>query len=234
MGLVFVGGFLVVLVGAVAYLRMRQRVRAIKLFASLNSLVLMGSSWDLGDCDFTLFDQGNRRYWRNVMRGHWGGLPVTYCDYSYVVSEGRSENTYSFSNVVTALGMQVPYVTVSPRSAIGEFAERTVGAPGIRFELIEFNDRFDVHSSDQSFAVELIDAQMIELLLGLDHGYHVVFGPEYLMVYARRRPVEEIRGLFDATIAVSRRIPDLVRERFGAQQRALEDPPAQQPSSPPA
>lgn len=233
MALVFGIGFFVVLLGAVAYLRTQQRARAFKMFASLNSLVLMGSSWDLGDCDFTLFSQGNRRYWRNVLRGHWGGLPVTYCDYSYVVSEGRSENTYSFSNVVTDLGMQIPSVTVSPRSVIGAFAERTVGAPGIRFELIVFNDRFDVHSSDASFAVELIDAQMIELLLALDHGYHVVFGPEYLMVYAHRRPVEEIRGVFDATIAVSRRIPDLVREHFAAQQRALEEPPTGQPSSPP-
>ena len=90
MALVSAVVFFVVLLGAVAYLRTQQRVRAIKMFASLNSLVLMGSGWDLGDCDFTLFSQGNRRYWRNVMRGHWGGLPVTYCDYSYVVSEGRS------------------------------------------------------------------------------------------------------------------------------------------------
>ncbi len=233
MGLIFCAGFVVVLVGAVAYLRVQQRVRSIKLFASLNGLVLMGSGWDLGDCDFTLFNEGNRRYWRNVMRGPWGGLPVTYCDYTYVVSEGRSENTFSFSNVITILGMQIPHVTVSPRSVIGAFAERTVGAPGIRFESIEFNDRFDVHSSDESFAVELIDAQMIQLLLSLDHGCHVVFGPEYLMVYTHRRPVEEIRGIFDATVAVSRRIPDLVRERFSAQQGALEEPRTQEPPSPP-
>jgi len=225
--------FIAVLLGAVAYFRVQQRVRSIKLFASLNGLVLMGNDWDLGDCGFSLFTEGNRRYWRNVMRGPWGGLPVTYCDFTYVVSEGRSENALSFSNVIGVLGMPIPAVTVSPRGVVGAFAERTVGAPGIRFESIEFNDRFDVHSSDESFAVELIDAQMIQTLLSLDHGYHVVFGPEYLMVYAHRRPVEEIRGLFDATVRVSRRIPDLVRERFSLQQPAPGEPPPQQPSSPP-
>ena len=57
------------------------------------------------------------------------------------------------------------------------FAEKSFGAPGIRFELIDFNDRFDVKSSDEAFAVELIDARMIETLLALDHAYGVVFGP---------------------------------------------------------
>ena len=94
--------------------------------------------------------------------------------------------------------MQMPQVTVSPRSALGALAERSVGAPGVRFESIDFNDRFDVQSSDDAFAVELIDAQMIETLLALDHGMHVVFGPEELMVYAHRKPVAEIGALFDA------------------------------------
>ena len=75
---------------------------------------------------------------------------------------------------------------------------------------------------------------MIESLLSLDHGYHVVFGPEYLMVYASRRPVEELRGLFDATVMVSRRIPNMVRERFNLQQPAPEGTSPQQPASPPA
>ncbi len=233
MALVSAVVFIAVLLGATAYFRVQQRVRSIKMFASLNKLVLMGSDWDLGDCGFGLFNEGNRRYWRNVMRGPWGGLPVTYCDFTYVVSEGRSENTFPFSNVIGVLGMPIPSVTVSPRGVIGAFAERTVGAPGIRFESIEFNDRFDVHSDDEGFAVELIDAQMIETLLSLDHGYHVAFGPEYLMVYARRKPVEELRGLFDATVLVSRRIPNMVRERFNLQQPAPEAASPQQPTSPP-
>ena len=54
---------------------------------------------------------------------------------------------------------------------------------------------------------------MIETLLGLDDGYHVVFGPAYLMVYAHRRPVAEIGAIFDATVLIERRIPALVRAR---------------------
>ncbi len=201
----------VVVVGFVSYFVGQQRIRDIAAFAAAHGLTVIGNDWDLGDCGFPLFDAGNRRYWHNVLRGAWNGLPVTYCDYSYVVSDGKNQNTVSFSNVIARLGVQMPQVTVSPRSAIGEFAEKSFGAPGIHFESIDFNDRFDVKSSDDAFAVELIDAQMIETLLALDHTYHVVFGPLYLMVYAHRKPVAEIGSVLDATALITQRIPALVR-----------------------
>jgi Protein of unknown function (DUF3137) len=201
----------VVVVGFVSYFVGQQRIRDMAAFATAHGLTVIGNDWDLGDCGFPLFHAGNRRYWHNVLRGAWSGLPVTYCDYSYVVSDGKNQNTISFSNVIATLGVQMPQVTVSPRSAIGAFAEKSIGAPGIHFESIDFNDRFDVKSSDDAFAVELIDAQMIETLLGLDHSYHVVFGPLYLMVYAHRKPVAEIGSILDATALITQRIPALVR-----------------------
>ncbi len=214
--LLFFGILVVILVaGVVSYLVAQQRVRDIRAFAAAHALIAKGNQWDLGDCGFSLFDKGNRRYWRNVMQGTWNGLPATYCDFSYVVQSGKSSETYSFSNVVSSLGMEMPWVTVSPRGMIGAFAERSVGAPGVRFESIDFNDRFDVQSSDDAFAVELIDAQMIETLLALDHGMHVVFGPDALMVYDHRKPVVEIPPIFDAAVAVTQRIPALVRDRYG-------------------
>ena len=215
--LLFFGILVVVLVaGVVSYFVTQQRVRDIRAFAAAHTLVAKGNEWGLGDCGFSLFDKGNRRYWRNVMQGTWNGLAVTYCDFSYVVQSGKSSETYSFSTVVSSLGMEVPQVSVSPRGMIGALAERSVGAPGVRFESIDFNDRFDVQSSDDAFAVELIDAQMIETLLALDRGAHVVFGPDSLMVYNRRKPVVEIAPIFDATVAVTQRIPRLVRARYGA------------------
>ena len=201
-------------VGLVSYFVGQQRIRDISTFAAAHGLTVLGGDWDLGDSGFSLFEMGNRRYWRNVLRGQWNGLPVTYCDYSYVVSDGKNQNTVSFSNVIATLGGQwIPQVTVSPRGVIGALVEKSVGAPGIRFESIAFNDRFDVQSSDGAFAVELIDAQMIETLLGLDPGYHVVFGPVELMVYAHRRPVAELGAMFDAAALVVQRIPALVRSR---------------------
>jgi hypothetical protein len=227
--LLFFGILVVVLVaGVVSYVVGQQRIRDMRTFAAAHALTVVGSRWDLGDCGFSLFDMGTRRSWGNVLRGTWGGLPVTSCDYTYVQQSGRSSETFSFSNVISPLGMQMPWVTVTPRSAIGVLAERSIGAPGIRFESIDFNDHYDVHTSDEAFAVELIDAQMIETLLALDHGCHVVFGPEYLMVYRHRQPVSEIGAIFDATVAVAQRIPALVRARSGAPSAAPD------PSVPPA
>ncbi len=203
----------VVVVGGASYLLGQQRIRDIAAFAGAHGLTVLGSDWDLDDRGFALFRAGNRRYWRNVLRGQWGDLPVAYCDYSYVVSDGKNQNTVSFSNVIATIGMQIPQVRVSPRGAIGALAEKAIGAPGIRFESIEFNDRFDVQADDDAFAVELIDAQMIETLLGLDHRYHLVFGPGDVMVYSHRLAVPEIGALFDATALIVQRIPALVRTR---------------------
>ena len=203
----------VVVVGFVAYFAGQQRIHDIATFATAHGLTVIGNDWDLGDCGFSLFRAGNRRYWHNVLRGQWNGLPVTYCDYSYVVSDGKNQSTISFSNVIATLPVSMPQVTVASRSAIGALAEKSIGAPGIRFESIDFNDRFDVQSDDDAFAVELIDAQMIVTLLGLDRGSHVVFGPEYLMVDAHRLQVAEIGALFDAAALIVERIPALVRTR---------------------
>jgi hypothetical protein len=202
-------------VGVVSFFVSQQRVRDIRAFAAAHGLIAKGNQWDQGDCSFSLFNMGNRRYWRNVMQGTWNGLAVSYCDFSYVVQSGKNQETYSFSNVVAPLGMDMPCVTVSPRGIIGALAERSLGAPGVRFESIDFNDRFDVQCNDDAFAVELIDAQMIETLLGFDRGVHVVFGPDSLMVYSHRRPVAELAPLFDATVVVTQRIPALVRARIG-------------------
>ena len=203
---------IVAVVGAVSYFTGQQRIRDIATFASAHGLTVMGSDWDFDDCGFPLFNLGNRRYWRNVLRGPWNGLTATYCDFTYVIGDGKNQRTVSLSNVIVSLGTQwIPQVSVSPRGAISELAEKSVGAPGIRFELIDFNDRFDVQSTDGTYAVELIDAQMIDTLLGLDPAYHVVFGPQYLMVYAHRKPVAEIGALFDATALLSQRIPAIAR-----------------------
>src|SRR5450755_794409 len=211
-------GIVVLGAAAVSYFVGQQRIRDIRAFAAAHSLDVLGNDWDMDERGFDLFSKGNRRYWRNVLRGTWNGMPVTYCDYSYVVQSGRSSTTYSFSNVIGALGLEIPQVTVSPRGAFGLLAEKTVGAPGIRFESIAFNDRFDVHCDDDSFAIQLIDAQMIETLLGLDQRFHIIFGPYDMMVYAHREAVVEISGLFDATVLVEQRIPALVRSQFGPQQ----------------
>ena len=94
----------VVVVGFVSYFVGQQRIRDIAAFAAAHGLTVIGNDWDMGDCGFSLFDAGNRRYWHNVLRGQWNGLPVTYCDYSYVVSDGKNQNTVSFSNVIATLG----------------------------------------------------------------------------------------------------------------------------------
>src|SRR5450631_2874739 len=64
----------VVVVGGVSYFMGQQRIRDIATFAAAHSLTVLGSDWDIDDRGFALFRAGNRRYWRNVLRGQWNGL----------------------------------------------------------------------------------------------------------------------------------------------------------------
>ena len=105
-------------VGVVAYSAGQQRIRDIAAFGSAHGLTALGSDWDMDDHGFALFRQGNRRYWRNVLRGQWNSTPATYCDYSYVTGDGKNQNTESFSNVLGALGMQLDGYGCAGRSAV--------------------------------------------------------------------------------------------------------------------
>src|ERR1700682_5736688 len=142
-----------------------RRMQAMRACAAPHGRSYMGKMWVLGDCDFSLFRKGYRRSWSNVLSGTWNGVTLVYADYEFTERSGRSSQTYVFSSVVTDLGCVLPEVEVTARSMIGELAEQ-LGVHGLEFESEEFNRRFVVHADDQRFGFELMDARMMEVLLG--------------------------------------------------------------------
>jgi hypothetical protein len=202
-----------VLVVLTLWLRAR-RMQAMRAFAAAHGLSYMGKTWVLGDCDFSLFRKGYRRSWSNVLSGSWNGVTMVYADYEFTERSGRSSQTYVFSTVVTDLGCVLPEVEVTARSMIGELAEE-LGVHGLEFESEEFNRRFVVHSDDERFAFELVDARMMEVLLAGPHDLHVHFGPNRMIVWGRRRSPAELQPILDAAAALDQRVPVVVRHDYG-------------------
>jgi hypothetical protein len=177
-GLVIIASAVVLLIAVVlvAWWLQLRRPRAMRAFATRHGLSYMGDTWVLGDCDFSLFRKGEKRSWSNVMTGQWNGVTVVYADYSFSDRDGRSSQTYVFSAVLTDLGCAMPEVEVTARSMVGDLAD-SLSAQGLRLGPKEFDQRFVVNSDDESFAYELLDGRMIDVLLQCPADLHVHFGP---------------------------------------------------------
>jgi hypothetical protein len=96
-----------------------------------------------------------------------------------------------------------------PRDAFGRVAH-ALGREGIEFELERFNRAFEVRSGDPRFAHALIDAPMIEWLLGLPEGTGFeILGRTVLAIVPR--PTFDVArvalGTLDAFLA---RVPPVV------------------------
>jgi hypothetical protein len=212
--IVAIAALVAVAIGFAVWSAARRR-RALQQFAAAHGLSF-SSRGSPADTSFGLFNRGSGRRWTNVMSGTWSGVTVTYADYQYTVQSGKNSETYSFSTVMADIGCRIPVLNVGTRSMLGAFAEKTVGAPGLRFESVDFNDRFDVHADDQRFAYLLIDARMMETLLACPHGVHVTFGPDHALVWYTRQSAEKVSTALDAAAAIVQRIPDLVRHDYAA------------------
>ena len=216
MGVVIVILIALVIVAIGGYLAV-QRTKATRTFAAAHGFTFTPKRWSPDEAgEFDLYRRGNSRSWSDVMTGSWQGRPITYADYIYTVNSGRSTESYTFSTVMTDLGCQMPQVVVRSRGALGRFAEETVGAPGIRFESVAFNDRYDVHCAQQDVAIEAIDARMIEELLGAERGINVAFGPDRILVWSKRRSMKQLPALLDDAVAIAGHVPDVVLRQYGA------------------
>ena len=189
--------------------------RATRAFASQHGLTLTPrGGWKLGACGFALFTAGSVRRWTDVMAGMWRGCPITCADYQYTERSGNSSTTHFLSVVVIDLGCAMPAVTLKQRGALGRFASGALDAPGLRFESIAFNERFDVESSKPHVAYELIDARMIEALLACRPGTNATFGPSHLLVWTPRRSVKQLPALLDDAVSLAGHLPALVRRQY--------------------
>jgi hypothetical protein len=114
---------------------------------------------------------------------------------------------------VVPLRSACPRLRVTPRDLVDEVVD-AVGGAEIKLELEDFDRRFRVHADDPRFAVAFLDQRLMEALLGLPDGVSVDVNGDVLLLSAAELPPEKVLRLYDAAVAIRRRIPRVVSSLF--------------------
>ena len=147
----------------------------------------------------------------NVVWDRLLGDDVHAFDLWYVdPADERGRRTLSCA--VVPLRSSCPRLRVAPRDVVDDVA-RAFGGEEVRLELETFDRRFRVETEDVRFAVAFLDQRLMEALRGLPEGVSVDVNEDVLLLSAPLLPAEQVLVLFDAAVAIWRRIPRGAKRR---------------------
>jgi hypothetical protein len=151
----------------------------------------------------------------NTSWGTWRGREVVVFDYWFARSSDpqRADHVY-LTGVTTPVPAAWPDLAIVPRSAAGRLA-RTVGARGIELELERFNRAFEVRSADPRFASALLDARMLEWLLGLPAGTGFEVRGGRLLATVPRPTFDDVPVALETIEAFLNRVPPVIGSLYG-------------------
>jgi hypothetical protein len=107
---------------------------------------------------------------------------------------------------VVPLGCSAPRLRIAPRGLVDDL-EAALGLPEVRLELEAFNRRFVVESRDERFAIAFLEQRMMEGLLALPETVSAEANEHALLLWAPELPAEQVLRLYDAAVAIHRRVP---------------------------
>jgi hypothetical protein len=146
----------------------------------------------------------------NVLWGHWRDLEVRVFDYAYQESEDEWRR---FTGVMTAIAEGWPTLVIEP-GHLATSPAHLLGLGGIEFESERFNRTFRVRCADPRFANALIDARMMEWLLGLPAGWGFEVSVPWILGYREQPEPREIESVLATLESFVRRIPPVVRSLY--------------------
>lgn len=233
--LIFFPAAAICVVGGVAftswmlYPRWRRRPAAVRFASQYGLSYCAAGGIDLAGYDFPLLREGDRRGYKNVLAGRWRDLPVTEADYWYSTRvtgpDRQSGRGYAYFSIVLAdLAVAVPCVSIHRKNVFTKLAEH-LGLHHIDFESEAFNREFRVTAADEQFAVELIDAAMIQWLLSTGGAFTFDIAGGNLLVSCDQLPVTELMPLFEAAKGFADHIPQLVSAGYGPPAHTAADAP---------
>ena len=153
----------------------------------------------------------------NVVSDRSGDMGVRAFDFWYRdAGENRALGPRrEFTCATVQLWFTCPRLRVVPRDVVDDLADAFAGNE-LRLELEDFNRRFSVKSEDERFAVAFLDQRMTEALLRLPDNVTVDVNEDVLLLWAPKLPAGRVLLLFDAAVAIRRRIPRVVASLFPA------------------
>src|SRR5215471_18427644 len=177
-----------------AYLQYRARLARMNAIAAIGRTV--GFTFSAKDVDgivsmpFVLFSKGDGRGVECILSGTHDALPMRLFDYWYYdeTSDDRGNRSRSYHRFTCALAT-IP--AACPRFQLGHenFLTRLgdhLGLSDVELEYDEFNRTFRVKCNDQKFAFSLLDAQMMEWLLGASSFATIEIDGPWVLVAAKK------------------------------------------------
>ena len=144
----------------------------------------------------------------NVVWDRTRGTAIRAFDFWY--QDPTGEGTYGprtrLTCAVVPLDATCPRMRIGSRDLVDE-ARDALGLPEVRLELPAFERRFSVESEDERFAIAFLEQRMMEALLGLPAGVTADVNADTMLLWAPTLPAEMVLRLFDAAVAIERRVP---------------------------
>jgi hypothetical protein len=160
---------------------------------------------------FSLFRRGDGRGIENVLSGSWKTEQVQAFDYWYYTEQhdskgGRTRSYRRFSCVLVEVPAAFPHLEIGREGVFTWLADH-LGMEDIEFESPEFNRRYNVKSENRRFAYELLDARMLEWLVGFDQGVAFEVLGNRILAYGDRRKPHLLMPMIETARMFRDRIP---------------------------
>lgn len=146
----------------------------------------------------------------NVLWGTWGDLEVRVLDYAYTEAENVERR---FSCALAAIPGGWPSLVIRPQGAVSWIADH-LALPGIEFESERFNLAFDVRGDDPRFASAVVDARMMDWLLGLAHGHGFEIRGRWILAWQDQVQPWELEDVLRTLAAFVGCIPRAARSLY--------------------
>jgi hypothetical protein len=207
----------IAVIGGIAlsfYLKAKRR-QELQAFATRHGLQFSAADpFGLLGWPFDLFRKGDGRGVENVLWGPWQGRdPVTAFDYWYYTestdSKGSRTRSYSrFSCAMIEVPATFPHLEIARENLFTRLAD-SMGMEDIEFESPEFNRRYNVKAKERRFAYEVLDARMLDWLVGFDQGYAFEVLGNRLLAYRKRTNAEGLTPLIGTLVMFRDRVPSV-------------------------
>jgi hypothetical protein len=213
--LLFFGG--VVLVAAIAYMAYAmQRARRQgfqQVAAQLNLSYSRDDQLGLLGYPFTLLTRGDDRGIENVIWGAWQGVDVIAFDYMYSEGSGKSRTDYRFDCAIVPIDADSPRLLIEHENMMTALAG-ALSFHDQQFESEAFNDDYRVHCEVPKFANDMLDARMMEWLLGNGYGYTFEAVGDRVLVAGPRVQPAELLELLGVARGFTQHVPKVVSSLY--------------------
>jgi hypothetical protein len=224
-------GFLLVLVigaavvGGILYAQYKARVARMNAVSAIGRTV--GFSFSAEDPDyivsmpFALFSRGQGRAVELVLSGTHNDIPMRLFDYWYYDETsngrgGRNRQYHRFTCALAGIPAACPRLQINHENVLTRIGEH-LGLKDVQLEYDDFNRVFRVKCDDQKFAFSLLDAQMMEWLLGASAFVTVEIDGPWVLVAANRLEPSKWLTLGSWVEQFHRQVPAVVYSTYPPQ-----------------